>query len=105
MNTQPLTVVRIYVRESEGLLEHVVKFLHDEAQAGGVTVLRAIEGYAGKDEPHTAFLLDLSLDLPLVIEFFEEPTRAEAIIQSLARRFPLPHIVSWPAFGHSHCQD
>jgi PII-like signaling protein len=100
MKTQPVTVVRIYVRESEHLLDKLVKFLHDERAVAGVTVLRGIEGFSGSGDVHPAFLLGLSLDLPLVIEFFDEPQRIEAVIHSLVRRFPLQHIVSWPAISY-----
>jgi len=100
MKTQPVTVVRIYVRESEHLLDKLVKFLHEDGAVAGVTVLRGIEGFSGRGEVHPAFLLDLSLDLPLVIEFFDEPARIEAVIHSLVRRFPLQHIVSWPATSY-----
>jgi len=100
MKTETVTVVRIYLRESEHLLEKVVKFLHDEAAAAGVTVMRGVEGYSGTGQVHPAFLLDLSLDLPLVVEFFDAPDRAEALIYSLVRRFPLRHIISWTASSH-----
>jgi hypothetical protein len=41
--------------------------------------------------------LGLSKDLPLVIEFFDEPTVAEAAIHLLDGLVPGGHIVSWPA--------
>lgn len=95
MKTQAVTVVRIYVRESEHLLDKVIKFLQDDVELAGATVLRGIEGFSNGGEVHPSFLLDLSLDLPLVIEFFDEPERAQAVVNSLVRRFPLRHIVSW----------
>jgi PII-like signaling protein len=100
MKMQPVTVARIYIRESEHLLEKLVKFLHDDSEVAGVTVLRGIEGFSDGGQIHPAFLMDLSLDLPLVIEFFDEPGRVDAVIHSLVRRFPLQHIVSWPATRH-----
>ena len=100
MKTETVSVVRIYVRERENLLEKVVRFLHDESEAAGVTVLRGIEGFSGAGEPHAAYLLDLSLDLPLVIEFYDAPERVAEIIHSLLRRFPLHHIVSWTASSY-----
>jgi len=100
MKTETVTMVRIYIREKENLLEKVFKFLHEDSKVAGVTVLRGVEGFSGAGETHTAFLLDLSLDLPLVIEFYDEPEKAEATIHSLLRRFPLQHIVSWTATSH-----
>ena len=100
MKTETVTVVRIYIREQEHLLDKLVKFLHDESEVAGLTVLRGVEGFAGAEETHTAFLVDLSLDLPLVVEFYDEPEKAESVIHSLRRRFPLHHIVSWTANSH-----
>ncbi len=97
MKTETVTMVRIYIREKEHLLEKLVKFLRDESEVVGLTVLRGVEGFSETRQPHSAFLVDLSLDLPLVLEFFDEPEKAEAVIHSLQRRFPLHHIVSWPA--------
>lgn len=100
MKTEPATVVRIYVRESEHLMEKVVRYLQDDAEVAGATVLRGIEGFTGSGELHMASLMDLSLDLPLVIEFFDNPERVEAVVHSLIRRFPLRHIVSWSVQRH-----
>ena len=100
MNIETVTMVRIYIREQENLLGKLVKFLRDDSEVAGVTVLRGVEGFSGAGEAHTAFLVDLSLDLPLVVEFYDEPERVDAIIHSLLRRFPLRHIVSWPAHLH-----
>ncbi len=97
MKTETVTVVRIYIREQEHLLDKLVKFLRDESEVAGLTILRGIEGFDSGKEIHTAFLVDLSLDLPLVLEFYDEPQKAEAVIHSLRRRFPLRHIVSWSA--------
>ncbi|MDD5034537.1 MAG: DUF190 domain-containing protein [Methylococcaceae bacterium] len=100
MKTETVTMARIYLREQEHLLEKVVKYLHDESGIAGLTVLRGIEGYSGSAQTYPAFLIDLSLDLPLVIEFFDEPDRVDAVIHSLVRRFPLSHIVSWTAVSY-----
>lgn len=97
MKNVMVTVVRIYVRESENLLDKVVTFLHDESRIAGLTVLRGQEGFAEDGAVHGAFLVDLSLDLPLIIEFYDEPERVDAVLHSLLRRFPLPHIISWQA--------
>ena len=46
-----------------------------------------------------ASLIDLSLDLPLVVEFYDLPERV-AVIDRLGTRMGLSHVVSWPATGH-----
>jgi PII-like signaling protein len=97
MKTETVTVVRIYVREGEHLLERVVTYLHDEARIAGLTVLRGIEGFAEDGTMRQAWLVDLSLDLPLVIEFYDVPERVEQVLHSLVRRFPLAHVIRWQA--------
>jgi hypothetical protein len=97
MAHQQVTIARIYLREGERLLPKLMKFLHDEEKVSGVTVLRAIAGFSGDGKIHTASLVDLSLDLPLVVEFFDEPARVEAIIDRLMQRMTLPHVVTWSA--------
>jgi hypothetical protein len=46
---------------------------------------------------HSSSLLDLSLDLPLVIEFFDEPDKVERILEHICADVEPCHIVSWPA--------
>ena len=100
MATQAVTVARIYLREGEHLLAQLIKLLHDEEKVSGVTVLRGIEGFGPDGKLHLASLMDLSLDLPLIVEFYDTPERVEAILQHLETHMGLSHVVSWPAQGH-----
>lgn len=100
MATQPVTVARIYLREGEHMLDKIVKFLHDEEKVSGVTVFQGIAGFGPDGKIHTAYLLDLSLDLPLIVEFYDVPERVEAVIERLETRMGLTHVVSWPAVSH-----
>lgn len=45
---------------------------------------------------HNTSLVDLSLDLPLVLEFFDLPERAERAIEGIADFVAPGHMVSWP---------
>jgi hypothetical protein len=45
-------------------------------------------------------LLTLSLELPLIIEFYDEPEKVAKAIQVLTSRLDLKHIVSWPAMAY-----
>lgn len=99
MATEPVTVVRVYLREGEHLLSKIIRFLHDEQEVSGVTVLRGIAGFGPDGKVHSATLVDLSLDLPLIVEFFERPERAEAVIDGLQREVGPVHVVSWAATG------
>jgi PII-like signaling protein len=97
MNSRSVLVVRIYLREGEHVLEKLVRALRDELQISGLTVLRGVLGFSENGELHPSSLLDLSLDLPLVVEFFEEPEKAERTVEKLLHRFDLDHVVCFPA--------
>lgn len=49
-------------------LYHTIVLKLKEAGISGATVLRGIEGYGKATRLHTARLLDLSTDLPIVIQ-------------------------------------
>lgn len=51
----------------------------------GATVLRGVAGFGARSVVHTASLVDLSADLPVVIEVVDEPGRLEAILPDLDR--------------------
>ncbi|WP_346780356.1 MULTISPECIES: DUF190 domain-containing protein [Methylococcus] len=94
-------IVRIYLREGEHLLSKLIKFLHEEEKVAGVTVLRGIAGFSTDGKIHTASLVDLSLDLPLIVEFYDLPDRVDAVIDKLTSRLALDHVVSWDATIHT----
>jgi hypothetical protein len=76
-------------------MEHLLKRLHDEEQVQGVTVFRGISGFGKSGKLHSSSLLDMSLDLPLVIEFFDVPEKIDAILEHIRRDVEPGHIVSW----------
>lgn len=100
MATQSITVVRIYLREGEHLLTKIIDFLHNEEKVSGVTVLQGIMGFGPDGQIRTSRLLDLSLDLPLIIEFYDLPERVESVIEHLQTHMGLSHVVSWSATSH-----
>ena len=67
--------------------------------AGGAagTVFRGITGFGSSGKYHSSTLMDISLDLPIVIEFFDEPGKVKSIIEYLNTRVKPGHIVHWPA--------
>lgn len=101
MATQSVTVVRIYLREGEHHIEQIMKLLHDEEKVLGATVFRGIAGFGPDGVIRTASLVDLSLDLPIIVEFYGEPIRMEAVINILTRQLHLPHLVSWTAVSYA----
>ena len=95
MNTLDVTFVRIYLTEGEGRMEGLLKRLHDEEKVQGVTVFRGISGFGSSGKLHSSSLLDMSLDLPLVVEFFDVPQKVEQILEHIRRDIDPGHIVSW----------
>lgn len=100
MNELDVIFVRIYLTEGGGRLEGLLKCLHDEAKVRGVTVFRGISGFGKSGKLHSSSLLDMSLDLPLVVEFFDEPHKLERIMAHIGKEFEPGHVVSWPATLH-----
>ena len=102
MATHKITVARIYLREGEHKLSKIIKFLHDEEKVSGVTVLQGTIGFGPDGEIRTSHLIDLSLDLPLIIEFYDLPERVDSVINHLQTHMGLAHVLSWPAISHSN---
>lgn len=80
-------LLRIYVGESDKhqgrpLYEWIVRQARDRGLAGA-TVLRGIEGYGGHHKIHTAKVLDISPDLPLVVEIVDTSEQIEAFLPLL----------------------
>lgn len=105
MKAQAVTVVRVYLTEASGMLTSLLNYLHDESKVHGVTVFRGITGFGKSGRYHSSTLMDMSLDLPLVIEFFESPEQAAAIIEYLNTQVDPGHIVYWDAHMNSTGAD
>lgn len=97
MKSMEVTVVRVYLTEGSGRLKELLTYLHDESKVHGVTVFRGITGFGRSGRMHSSSLIDMSLDLPLAIEFFDEPARAAPIIEHLSTVLEPGHLVYWPA--------
>jgi PII-like signaling protein len=97
-----VTVVRIYLKESDhgrkrSLMEEILNILQDQHGVHGVVVFRGIAGFGSKGAVHSADLLRLMVDLPLVIEFYDTPAVADAAMALLRGLVPAGHIVHWRA--------
>lgn len=97
MKFREVTMVRIYLTEANHVLKQLLARLHDEEKVVGVTVFRGISGFGKSGRMHSSSLLDLSLDLPVVIEFFDEPSKVDRILAHLESILPPGHVVTWPA--------
>jgi len=97
-----VTMVRVYIKEADhgkrgNLMQEILRLLHDQHRVAGITVFRGIAGFGASGEVHSADILRLNVDLPLVIEFFDEPKVVEAALKLIRDLVPGEHIVRWPA--------
>ncbi|MDX1764008.1 MAG: DUF190 domain-containing protein [bacterium] len=77
-------LLRIFIGESdrhEGipLYEWLVRKAR-EAGMAGATVLRGLEGFGARSRVHTAKILRLSEDLPIVVEIVDTPEKIEGFL-------------------------
>ena len=94
---EQVTMVRIYLTEGDHQLKQLLECLHDEQKVRGVTAFRGIAGFGASGRMHSSTLLDVSLDLPLVLEFFDEPKKTKDVLKRLNAFIKPGHIVTWPA--------
>ncbi len=60
-------------------------------------MFRATSGFGQSGAIHSSDLLTMSTDLPLVVEFFDEPKKADIAIVRLNQLAGNGHVVSWSA--------
>lgn len=77
-------LLRLFIGEHDRwdgkpLYEAIVLRARSEGMAG-VTVLRGIEGFGAASRVHTSRLLELSSDLPIVVELVDSEDKIEAIL-------------------------
>lgn len=80
-------LVRVFIGDSDTwhgapLYEAIVKRMREEGIAGA-TVVRGIEGYGATSHLHTARILRLSEDLPLVVEIVDTAEHVDRILPML----------------------
>ncbi|MCB1116552.1 MAG: DUF190 domain-containing protein [Chlamydiia bacterium] len=82
-----IEMVRIYLKESEHHVHGIMKILRERKIKHGVA-LRAIEGEKG-----SAHLMGVSLDLPIVIEFFDIPEKVQEVLPKVRELVQEGHII------------
>lgn len=97
MKSMEVMVVRIYITEGEKRLKSILGYLHDQVKVKGVTVFRGITGFGSTGAMHSTSLLDLSLNLPLVVEFFDFAEHVLTALGHLESMVPPEHIITWTA--------
>ncbi|MHC1788415.1 DUF190 domain-containing protein [Solidesulfovibrio sp.] len=102
-----IELVRIYCGESDRVDGRpVYELLVEEARrhgAAGATVLRGVLGFGAGSLVHTAKILRLSEDLPMVVEIADRPERIEALLPRLEALVKGGLIVRQPMTARFHC--
>jgi len=96
-NDTAIKIVRIYITEEDELLHPILEYLHNTLKIRGATVFRGISGFGQSGAIHESKLLTLSLNLPLVIEFFDTPATIKRALDYLIPLVGKAHIISWDA--------
>jgi len=78
------SLLRIFIGESDrhgGMLlyEWIVRTAREHGLAGA-TVLRGVEGFGARSRVRTAKILDLSTDLPIVVEIVDTLDKIDAFL-------------------------
>ena len=94
------TKVTIYIGESDRwgqkpLYMAILELLRAE-DCAGATVTRGIAGFGAHSRIHTASIVDLSSDLPLIIEWVDDPARVARM---------MPRLVEMVTEGLIACQE
>ena len=88
-------IVRIYLSENNNQVNSLLDKLRLTETVRGVTVFRGIAGFGDSGKLHASSLVDLSLKLPVVLEFFDTPERVTEILDHLSDDLPQGHVISW----------
>src|SRR5476649_1488470 len=84
---QDAVLLRIFIGESDRWehrpLYEAIVLKARELHLGGATVLRGPMGFGKTSRLHTAKVLELSMDLPLVIEIVESEEKVNAFLPEL----------------------
>lgn len=92
-----VTVARIYVTEGKHIHEKIFERLHDQHKVKGVTVYRGISGFGKSGEMHSSALLDLSFDMPVVVEFFDTEAIVKTALASISDLITPGHVLTFAA--------
>ena len=92
-----VTIARIYVTEGQHVHEKIFERLHDEQKVQGVTMFRGVAGFGESGETHSSNLLDMSFDMPVVVEFFDEDDHVRAALESLSDLTSSSRVITFAA--------
>ena len=91
---QTITLIRVYTDDSHGHINTMLEQLQNREDVCGATIFRGVVGF-GIHGVHQSSLLDLSSQLPVVIELFHNSNESEELIQFIHEQISNAHIINW----------
>lgn len=93
-------MVRLYVLEGEkanhkSLSDEIFNRIFKEHKVLGVTQFRGIAGFGSHGKVHSADLIHINAQLPIVIEFFDKEETVMEALSWIRELVPAEKIVSW----------
>lgn len=80
-------LLRIFIGENDKVdhrpLYEVLLFAAKKQGLAGSTVLRGIMGYGARTQVHTAKLIDISQDLPIVVEIVDHENKINTFLKTV----------------------
>ncbi len=101
LETTDITIARIYLTEASHTLDDIMDYLREDAKIRGFSVFRAVRGF-GETGEQASRLIDVALNLPLIIEFFDTEETVQRILDHLTQFVKPKHIVFWSAKTNSN---
>ncbi|MGC7871314.1 DUF190 domain-containing protein [Desulfosporosinus sp. FKB] len=102
-------LLKVYLGESERykhkpLYQYLVYWLKEKG-IGGVTVSRGIEGYGQDKVLRTARLLELSSDLPMILEIVDVAEKIDPLIPEICSMVPKGLVFSTDIQVYKHGKE
>lgn len=80
-------LLRVFIEESDHFkgkpLYEYILFKAKELKVGGATILKAVEGYGSDFRVHSSKLLEISEDLPIIIEIVDSEEKIDELLQAI----------------------
>lgn len=89
-------VTRVYLSEKSPTLHELFDHLREQ-KIKGATIFRGVKGFGSQGQMRETRFLDLNFDLPMVLEFFDEPSRVDEILSRFDDKIGAGRIVQWLA--------
>jgi PII-like signaling protein len=89
-------VTRIYLSEESSLLKEIFNYLH-ENKVQGATIFRGVKGFGVSGKTREASFLDFHFDLPMVLEFFDDPAKVDEVMAYFKDKIESGRVLQWLA--------